>query len=923
MRKQHFSKAALSVLVTSMVVSGGTAWANTPSSPATIGGTEAYAGLTAAPKLRFPDVPTSHWALKHVSRLAQLGIVQGDDLGRYNPENPVTQEEVIIMVIRMLGLEEEALKIPVDSYVLSRPDAPFEVSDFAKHYIIMAIEKKIIDINGEIAIGGTVSGPWGKRQATREWVAKLSVSSIGKQGEAEKLKEKATAFTDNADISNWSRGYINAAADLQIVNGMEDGSFKPKDKVTRAQMAAFLSRAGQHAEPAEGKAMIGSVGDISSESITVIDKNNRSHTYLLSNDTYYYGLNNETTLASNSDIKLNNQVYLIYTGLGQATFVEVVKEVADPILGDTVEGELIEVQPALGTMTLVWNGREVEVGLLIPPVIKDKDGKGLALSELEDGMKVELNRKSGETVYSSVLVKEAPKTAVGLITSIDLNGKKLGATEEGAGSFEYQWSDQTTYTVNGAAGQLNSLRKGDTVRYKVKGGQIVTIEMVQPYAAPTDSGKLISSKADRELSYVTIQRADNKLAVYTLAASVQIQIPGLPYARLADILEGDVLKLTLDDEKTTVTHIEVTNRSISTTYFNSIVNYDAEGKILTVLNGNQVPVSYRLSDTTQLELDNSVMPITSATSFLSKGKKVNITSSKETNVLKVQVAYSYEGTVLRADPLRGEVVLKTGLDQTFSFRLVAGARVEIPGNSNAAVSDLIVGEKVKVTMTSGQDEVAGVYTHRSATYRVDSVNTVLKQLVLRNSAGTIVTVTLTNEPIVNTSGTAIAISELSADEPIQLEYVGNQVKKVISTPASRGKVTSIHSSSGEITFLDANGSTRTVTVGTDAKVRTQAGSTTSLSELKEGDRVEMYRDGSTYSIRVAQVLNKSFDHYKATERSVTVKRATLSEPLMSYVLHQKAYIHKGTQTLAPTQLVNGDSIVLYLIDNKVVEVEKL
>jgi hypothetical protein len=60
------------------------------------------------------------------------------------------------------------------------------------------------------------------------------------------LKIAPEAKKDNpfSDISStqWSYPYIVSMAEEKIFEGFEDNTFRPKDKVTRAQMAALLDR---------------------------------------------------------------------------------------------------------------------------------------------------------------------------------------------------------------------------------------------------------------------------------------------------------------------------------------------------------------------------------------------------------------------------------------------------------------------------------------------------------------------------------------------------------------------------------------------------------------------------------------------------------------------------------------------------------
>ena len=56
----------------------------------------------------FPDVPEGHWAYKYIYAAKHKGIVTGDENGFFNPESDVTNEEIIKMIICLLGYEPMA-----------------------------------------------------------------------------------------------------------------------------------------------------------------------------------------------------------------------------------------------------------------------------------------------------------------------------------------------------------------------------------------------------------------------------------------------------------------------------------------------------------------------------------------------------------------------------------------------------------------------------------------------------------------------------------------------------------------------------------------------------------------------------------------------------------------------------------------------
>ena len=53
----------------------------------------------------FPDVPSNHWAVQQLDRVAARGIMGGYEDGTARPNNPVTQFEAIAMASRMMELQ--------------------------------------------------------------------------------------------------------------------------------------------------------------------------------------------------------------------------------------------------------------------------------------------------------------------------------------------------------------------------------------------------------------------------------------------------------------------------------------------------------------------------------------------------------------------------------------------------------------------------------------------------------------------------------------------------------------------------------------------------------------------------------------------------------------------------------------------------
>ncbi|WP_088005584.1 S-layer homology domain-containing protein [Indiicoccus explosivorum] len=97
---------------------------------------------------------------------------------------------------------------------------------------------EIMYLTGETIINGFPDGTFQpKGDVTRAQAAIMIGRALGFSG-----TQQDTKFPDvDADVK--ASGYIDALADVGIINGYPDGTFRPGDVVTRAEMAIFLHRA--------------------------------------------------------------------------------------------------------------------------------------------------------------------------------------------------------------------------------------------------------------------------------------------------------------------------------------------------------------------------------------------------------------------------------------------------------------------------------------------------------------------------------------------------------------------------------------------------------------------------------------------------------------------------------------------------------
>ncbi|WP_164472857.1 S-layer homology domain-containing protein [Cohnella candidum] len=121
------------------------------------------------------------------------------------------------------------------------PAANVAFSDISGHWAEANIKQAISN--------GMVSGyPDGtfkpNHTVTRAEFAVMLMNALGQQGDGASL-----TFTDKAKIGAWAQKAVAQAVKAGIINGYEDGSFRPNAVITRSEMAVMITKAlGQSTE---------------------------------------------------------------------------------------------------------------------------------------------------------------------------------------------------------------------------------------------------------------------------------------------------------------------------------------------------------------------------------------------------------------------------------------------------------------------------------------------------------------------------------------------------------------------------------------------------------------------------------------------------------------------------------------------------
>ncbi|KAI7278332.1 hypothetical protein KC345_g6063 [Hortaea werneckii] len=111
---------------------------------------------------------------------------------------------------------------------------PLEFSDVANHWA----KEPVNNMGSRLVINGTGDGLFSPNQdITRAEFAAIIVRGLGL-----KLENSAVSFTD-VQSADWYGTAVQTASAYGLINGFEDGTFRPDDKITREQAMAIIAKA--------------------------------------------------------------------------------------------------------------------------------------------------------------------------------------------------------------------------------------------------------------------------------------------------------------------------------------------------------------------------------------------------------------------------------------------------------------------------------------------------------------------------------------------------------------------------------------------------------------------------------------------------------------------------------------------------------
>ena len=166
----------------------------------------------------FSDIE-NHWAKAEIEDFASNGYVGGYDDNTFRPNNDITRAEFVTIINKYFGFT----KAEGENFT--------DVNEDAWYYKDVCIGVR------EGYINGYQDGTFRPNEPiTREEAASIVRTITGL------VENGSSKFTDDNEIGSWAKKAVYALSDNKIMSGYEDNTFRPKNKITRAEAVATLSR---------------------------------------------------------------------------------------------------------------------------------------------------------------------------------------------------------------------------------------------------------------------------------------------------------------------------------------------------------------------------------------------------------------------------------------------------------------------------------------------------------------------------------------------------------------------------------------------------------------------------------------------------------------------------------------------------------
>ena len=498
---------------------------------------------------KFPDVTekTYPWALDAIESMADEGIIKGYEDGSFNPAKTVSKLESLVLISRILGVNNEKTSRIVEAAwdVYGEDIAEYELP-YGKDEIAYLLGKNVISVD---ELEEYIDAAHRDDALKRYEVAILLTKAM--DAEANLKAELATGleYADTSDIPANAKKYVAYVSDQELMQGMEDNKFAPNDTVTRAQAAVVLHKL-KNTTDYEFKTGIVSAVDQTTRQIKIKEAEDSILSHYITADTIvrYNG-----TVIGINDISVGYDAVVTYKSgklysvdFTDALIDDVIKGAFSGSANSTAKGTTITVNVIGDNDTQIPS--EKTTFKLSDECVITYNNNTCALASIKAGSYVKLTVKEGIVTVLEAQNKE--NTFSGRVDEVILEPVyKLRIEANGGEVDEYLLNSEVKVTRNGKTVSVREVLAGDTVSVTTSYGIIKSLVATSRSSAKTGIIKevIISNTPKLTLTY------DGVDTTYYVTTDAEITLSGVK-STFYDLRVGQATTIKLDSD--TVVAIE-------------------------------------------------------------------------------------------------------------------------------------------------------------------------------------------------------------------------------------------------------------------------------------------------------------------------------------------------------------------------------
>ncbi len=413
------------------------------------------------------DIP-GHWAEEAMTKMNLKRVVTGYEDFTFQPNKPITRAEAVAMLVRIIGLEEQARQYAADSndYELSFKS---KIPAWAKGYLAVALDNGIL-------VSEDLQDFRPNQPAKRYEIAVLALRALENNSQIDKLSEKELNFIDKKDIPEWTRKYVSQMSKMRLMVGNPDRSFQPNKPITRAEMSIILVKMEKlfndrfNTQEIKGVITAVSPGTNGEGTLKVKKDDGKLLTLEVSDEAIIFMDKKRVTL---EQLKVDSAVNLLTNTQGIVIFISAYQpEEPLPVEDyDLVKGTLKSVVTIdkSTSIVLMVGGTEVTLDLSKDAILK-LNGKSADIADLKPGQKIEAKVTDDQVV---AIEAESSKTKiVGTLVTLEDNEISVRVDND---LKTYQVDTNVLIKRNGQLVGLSELQEGDKIKLEICDGVAVKI----------------------------------------------------------------------------------------------------------------------------------------------------------------------------------------------------------------------------------------------------------------------------------------------------------------------------------------------------------------------------------------------------------------------------------------------------------------